>query len=237
MNNFQASSLLLTCHQVTKQYIECHQSVDILQSIHLEVNRGDSLAILGQSGSGKTTLLQILAGLTKPTSGDIIINNQSITSLSDKQLTAWRKHNIGFVYQYHYLLPELTALENIMIPLLLSSHHTITNIKAQAEKILIQIGLSHRKNHKPAALSGGERQRVAIARAIVHQPPLVLMDEPTGNLDHNNTNNIQELILHLQHTCHMSFIIATHDTILSQKMTQQYHLTQGHLVESEKRIS
>ncbi len=223
---------ILSCHHLTKHYREFNPVVEVLHSINLTLYAGESVAILGQSGSGKTTLLHLLAGLDRPSSGEVIVAQQSIFKLSDSRLTQWRKTHIGFVYQYHYLLPELTALENVAMPLLISPHCSILESKDRAFKLLKDMKLEHRINHKPSALSGGERQRVAIARAIIHNPVLVLMDEPTGNLDHKTAQHIHELIMDIQSTLNITFVTVTHDQTFSKRMERQYYLQQGHLVSS-----
>lgn len=186
------------------------------------------MAILGSSGSGKSTLLHLLGGLDTPTSGDVIFDGKKISSLSTNGRAELRNQKLGFIYQFHHLLPDFTALENVMMPLLIGG---MTRVKAQqkASEMLAAVGLSHRVNHRPAELSGGERQRVAIARAIVNEPALVLADEPTGNLDLHNADVIFDLLMDFNRQKWTAFLVVTHDLRLSGRLTRQLEMRDGYL--------
>lgn len=194
--------------------------IDVLSNVSFEIGRGESAALVGQSGAGKSTLLQIAALLEKPTSGDVLINGRSVLGLSDNEKTAVRRNNIGFVYQYHNLLPEFSALENVMIPQLMRGVAKNEALE-KAKELLDAVGLSHRLDHGPKKLSGGEQQRAAIARALANDPDIIIADEPTGNLDNTTANVVFELLLNLINTKKMSILMATHNLELAKMLDKK----------------
>lgn len=221
-------SPLLVCQDLCKCYQDGKIATNVLKNISFSINKSEMMAILGSSGSGKSTLLHLLGGLDTPTSGDVIFNGKKISSLSTSGRAELRNQELGFIYQFHHLLPDFTALENVMMPLLIGG---MTRMKAQqkADEMLAAVGLSHRVNHRPAELSGGERQRVAIARAIVNEPALVLADEPTGNLDLHNADVIFDLLLELNQQKGTAFLVVTHDLRLASRLTHQLEMRDGYL--------
>jgi len=222
------SENVLTCSALRKEFLQGPETVRVLDGIDLTVARGELLAIVGQSGSGKTTLLQLLGGLDKPTSGEVRVTGEAIAELSEKARSALRNRALGFVYQFHHLLPEFSALENVAMPLLIRGMSK-REAQARATPLLERVGLAQRLKHRPAALSGGERQRVAIARALVGEPGCVLMDEPTGNLDADNAASVQALLLELNQSVNTSFVIVTHDLAMAEKMGTVYRIDHGRL--------
>ncbi len=196
------------------------------------MNKNEMMAILGSSGSGKSTLLHLLGGLDTPSSGDVIFDGKKINLLSTNGRAKLRNQELGFIYQFHHLLADFSALENVMMPLLISG---ITRVKAQqkADEILAAVGLSHRINHRSAELSGGERQRVAIARAIVNEPTLILADEPTGNLDLYNADVIFDLLMDLNRQKGTAFLVVTHDLRLAGRLTRHLEIRDGHLQDNK----
>lgn len=223
---------VLSCHQVSKSYVQAASTLKVLQGINLTVNKGERIAITGPSGSGKSTLLSLLGGLDEPTDGEVIIAGKNIARLSESEKAQLRNHHLGFVYQFHHLLNEFSALENAAMPLLIRGEKRSIAYK-QAKEVLAAVGLESRVDHRPAQLSGGERQRVAIARALVSQPSCVLMDEPTGNLDKETADKVQALLLRLNQEFNISFIIVTHDLSMAADMQRHYRLQQGQLSELE----
>lgn len=223
------SSVLL--ENVKKVYRNGQEEVWALKGISLKIEKGQMVAVMGPSGSGKSTLLHIMGGIDYPTEGKVVINGLQIDSLNDKQLSKFRSENIGFVFQFHYLLPEFTALENVMIPIQIKGEK---NPKEKASDILKKFNLQHRLNHKPSQMSGGEQQRVAIARAVANDPSLLIADEPTGNLDSQNAKNVIMLFKHLNESKGMTIIIATHDIEIAKYCKYIYYMRDGMLVDIEK---
>ena len=205
-------------------------SLTILHDISFSVAEGDSLAIVGASGSGKSTLLHILGALDDATHGEVDFLGQNLSALSSNKQAALRNKHLGFVYQFHHLLADFTALENVAMPLMIGGAK-VTDAKQAAKALLDKVGLSHRMQHRPSELSGGERQRVAIARALVNKPDLVLADEPTGNLDHNTALSIYDLMRELNKESNIAFLVVTHDKELAAKMDRQMHMQDGLLVD------
>ena len=218
----------LTCEHVGKYFEEAGQRLEVLKDVNLVVRRGETVAIVGASGSGKTTLLQILGGLDLPSSGVVRIQGQAFAELSDGARGALRNRALGFVYQFHHLLPEFTALENVAMPLLVR-RRPVAEAEHEARQLLKRVGLGARLTHRPAQLSGGERQRAAVARALVTRPQLVLADEPTGNLDGNNARGVLELLLELNRELGTSLMIVTHALELAARMQRVLVLEDGRL--------
>jgi lipoprotein-releasing system ATP-binding protein len=189
-------------------------TLEVLKGVHLEVARGEIVSIIGKSGAGKTTLLQIIGTLDRPTSGKVIIDGQDVFSLNDKQLAAFRNKHIGFIFQFHQLLPEFTALENVCMPAMIA-RESETDYKPRAERLLKDLGLGERMSHKPNELSGGEKQRVAAARALMMSPDIILADEPTGSLDEKNKKELSELLLQLRKDYGQTILLVTHDKELA----------------------
>ena len=219
---------VLQCVDVIKSYSQGPQQVDVLKGVNLTVAAGVHIAIVGASGTGKSTLLNVLGGLDQPDRGEVLINDRKFSSCTDNQRGVIRNQHLGFVYQFHHLLPEFSALENVMMPLLIG-RKTTALAREKARLLLTDVGLQHRVEHKPSELSGGERQRVAIARALANDPACVLMDEPTGNLDTGNAGEIQKLMQRLSQTLDTSFVVVTHDHQFAQTMDQIYQLRDGKL--------
>lgn len=219
---------LLRCQSVYKTYKEAESEVKILENVSIAVNEGETLAILGSSGSGKSTLLHILATLDSPDSGEIFFKEQCLNLLSGKKQAMFRNQNLGFVYQFHHLLPEFTAQENVAMPLLIGNMNKKSALSMAADE-LDRVGLSHRLLHQPSQLSGGERQRVAIARALVNSPSVIMADEPTGNLDATTSTQIFDLIQSINKEYNTAFIIVTHDQSLAQKLDRILFLKNGKL--------
>ncbi|MDZ5112157.1 lipoprotein-releasing ABC transporter ATP-binding protein LolD [Pseudomonas putida] len=220
---------VLSCRNLGKSYDEGPESVQVLSGLNLELHAGERVAIVGSSGSGKSTLLNLLGGLDRPTQGSVWLAGEELSALGERARGLLRNRELGFVYQFHHLLPEFTAIENVCMPLLIG-RTSIPEARERAEALLKRVGLSHRFNHKPAELSGGERQRVAIARALVNRPGLVMLDEPTGNLDHHTAQGIQELMQELSSASRTAFLVVTHDLNLARQMDRVLKLDDGHLV-------
>ena len=219
---------VLQCHHLAKQFTDGGLNTQVLSDVNLSINKGDRLAIVGSSGSGKSTLLHLLGGLDEPSTGTVEIHGQNINNLSVNKLSQLRNKSLGFVYQFHHLLPEFTAVENVAIPLIIGGE-TPNLAQQRAEALLIKVGLGHRLIHKPSELSGGERQRAALARALITEPDCLLADEPTGNLDHRTALAIFDLILELNESLGTALIIVTHDTELASKMDRVSTLVDGKL--------
>jgi len=224
MNN----KTIISCQNLSKRFKEGKLDVEVLKGVSLTIEAGEKIAIVGSSGSGKSTLLHILGGLDLPSEGTVHILDKNIAELSDNERGLLRNQSLGFIYQFHHLLPEFTALENVAMPLLIGGL-SVADASAQASEILTKVGLGERLNHKPGQLSGGERQRAAIARALVTKPQAVLADEPTGNLDHKTALQIFELMQELNQELQTAFIIVTHDMQLAEKMDKIYSLVDGKL--------
>lgn len=221
---------ILTATQITKVYQEGKVTTAVLNGIDLVVNPGEKIAIVGTSGSGKSTLLHILGGLDVPTTGKVWLHRQCINELNETQRGNLRNQYLGFIYQFHHLLAEFTAIENVAMPLLMRKQVSIQQAKQQAIELLNKVGLSHRLTHRPSELSGGERQRVAIARALVTKPSLILADEPTGNLDHANAHAVFEILAELQTSLKTALLMVTHDRQLAQMADKQMILQNGQWV-------
>ncbi|MFJ3448012.1 lipoprotein-releasing ABC transporter ATP-binding protein LolD [Pseudomonas sichuanensis] len=220
---------VLSCRNLGKSYDEGPESVQVLSGLNLELHPGERVAIVGSSGSGKSTLLNLLGGLDTPTQGSVWLAGEELSALGERARGLLRNRALGFVYQFHHLLAEFTALENACMPLLIGKT-PIAEARERAEALLKRVGLGHRLNHKPAELSGGERQRVAIARALVNRPGLVMLDEPTGNLDHHTAMGIQDLMRELSTQSQTAFLVVTHDLNLARQMDRVLSLEDGRLV-------
>lgn len=219
---------VLSCQNLTKTFTDGALYVEVLQSINLTVAKGERLAIVGPSGAGKSTLLHILGGLDLPNKGEVFVAGRNMADMNDAERSHMRNQHLGFVYQFHHLLPEFTVLENICIPLLLRKTK-LPEAKEKAMNLLSKVGLENRRNHKLGQLSGGERQRTAIIRALVTDPLCVLADEPTGNLDSRTAERVYEMMLALNKELNTSLIIVTHDLQLAARMDRILHLENGRL--------
>ncbi|WP_458527354.1 ABC transporter ATP-binding protein [Onishia taeanensis] len=224
----KAGQVLLECQGLTRTYHEGPQDVTVLEGLNLEVRAGERVAVVGSSGSGKTTLLNLLGGLDRPSAGSVKVAGQSLAELGESQLGRFRNRHIGFVYQFHHLLAELTALENAALPLIVRGQSRKAACQRAAE-ILERVGMAKRSDHKPGELSGGERQRVAIARALITDPSLILMDEPTGNLDQTTAASILAMMDDLARTTACAFVVVTHDTGLAAHQDRVMKLDRGQL--------
>jgi lipoprotein-releasing system ATP-binding protein len=217
--------MMLSCKNIRKRY----GSLDVLRGVDLEIQKGEVVSLVGSSGAGKSTLLHILGTLDDPDSGEVWLNNQRIDALKGNALAAFRNRHIGFVFQFHHLLPEFTALENVCIPGWLG-HRRKKEVEQRGRELLGLLGLQERINNKPAALSGGEQQRVAVARALINQPDVILADEPTGNLDSANANELHRLFFHLRDRFQQTFLIVTHNEQLAEQCDRIVHMKDGHIV-------
>lgn len=224
------TEVVLQARDVHKSFRQGPVTLNVLQGINLEVRAGERVAIVGASGSGKTTLLQLLGGLDEPTSGHVLVDGQDIHELGEEARGNLRNRAIGFVYQFHHLLPEFSALENVAMPLLVRRMKT-SEARARASALLERVGLGERLDHRPYQLSGGERQRAAVARALVTEPRLILADEPTGNLDGVNAESVFTLLLELNRERRTSLVVVTHDLRLAARMERMLEIEQGLLRE------
>ena len=221
------SNIVLEAKDVQKHFTEGKTTVEVIKGLSLQVHAGEFVSIVGSSGSGKSTLLHVLGGLERPTEGMVFLNGERFDTLNETQRGFKRNQYLGFVYQFHHLLPEFNALENVTMPLMLRADSKYADVKKQAEYLLDRVGLSHRLTHKPGELSGGERQRVALARALVTKPAVMLADEPTGNLDRKTAMSIFELLTDLKKELNMAMLIVTHDEQLAQSADSILHMQDG----------
>ncbi len=223
-------SNIIECRSLCFSYSEGENKTTVLDNLNFEVKPGEKVAIIGQSGCGKSTLLNLIAGLGKSSTGDVLINNSNIAKLNEKDRTELRSKNLGFVYQFHHLLNDFSSLYNVSLPLLIRGIDKRKAVKL-AEDILKKVGLEKRLKHKPSQLSGGERQRVAIARAMISEPACLLADEPTGNLDANNAKDVLDLIVELNHSKRTALLIVTHDLSIANMMDRKLELSNQRLIE------
>ncbi|KFN42797.1 lipoprotein-releasing ABC transporter ATP-binding protein LolD [Arenimonas oryziterrae] len=222
------ANVVIRCRNLGKTYREGDLVTPVFENLQLDVMKGETVAIVGASGAGKSTLLHLLGGLDSASSGEVSVAGQAMSSLSDAQRGLLRNRALGFVYQFHHLLPEFTALENVMMPLLIVGE-SVAKARPKAQALLDRVGLTHRLGHKPGELSGGERQRAAVARALVTRPACVLGDEPTGNLDEKTASNVFELMIELNREIGTALVLVTHDRRLARRLDRTLELTQGRL--------
>jgi lipoprotein-releasing system ATP-binding protein len=217
---------VLVCRDLQRSFADAGTRLDVLRGVNLTIEPGERIAIVGESGAGKTTLLQLMGGLDLPTEGQVLIRGRDIAKLNGTRRGLLRNRELGFVYQFHHLLPEFSALENVAMPLLMRST-PVDEVRRSAEQLLQRVGLGERLHHRPGELSGGERQRAAVARALITRPAVVLADEPTGNLDHANGERVFELMLELNREFGSSLVVVTHDQVLAGRMDRILHLQDG----------
>lgn len=229
-NKVAPQNSFISVRDVCKSFIHGRTRIDVLKGIHMDLNEGDTLSIVGASGIGKSTLLHILGTLDRPDKGNIWFKGQDVLSFDDDMLAGFRNKAVGFVFQFHYLLPEFSAMENTMMPMLIKGANKNAAARA-AEEILVRVGLQDRLSHRIVTLSGGEQQRVAIARALILKPAILLADEPTGNLDRGNSERIHELLLELNNELRMVLIIVTHNMELASRLSRSVTIVEGRLAE------
>ncbi|MBF0265556.1 MAG: lipoprotein-releasing ABC transporter ATP-binding protein LolD [Gammaproteobacteria bacterium] len=231
MNNkvINNSLPLIHCQDLCQYFDDADERVTIFESLNLSLEQGESIAITGASGSGKSTLLYLLGGLEQPKTGTLHVDGVDLSKLSANKLAKFRNHTLGFVYQFHHLLPEFSALENVAMPLMIRGEN-ISDITERAKDLLVQVGLEHRIHHLPSMMSGGERQRTAIARALINEPKCILADEPTGNLDNKTARQVYELLLSLNEEYKTSLVVVTHDQDLAAQMQRKVVLHDGALI-------
>ena len=220
---------ILSAVGISKRYDSTAGSVSVLNDLNFELNAGDRVAIVGASGAGKSTLLNILGGLDRATSGKVLLGDTDLTSLDERALCNWRNENLGFVFQFHHLMPEFSALEAVAMPAQIAGN-SAKDALVMAEELLVALGLSGRLHHRPSRLSGGEKQRVAIGRALINRPLCLLMDEPTGNLDPKTADSVMRLMRDVVFE-DTGFVIVTHDPVIAQSTDRQYELSNGQLIE------
>lgn len=230
-NTSAPADSVLACRNLHKCFVQGPEQLNILNDINLDIGRGERIAIVGPSGAGKTTLLHMLGGLDTPSQGSVLVSGKDIAKMNDRERSRLRNRELGFVYQFHHLLAEFSALENAAMPLLIAGEKRATAF-ARSSELLDRVGLGHRLQHRPAQLSGGERQRVAIARALANSPACVLLDEPTGNLDGDTAESVQALLLELNRELQISLVIVTHDMRLAHRMDRILSLADGQLQEA-----
>ena len=231
--NDRSAEPVLECRKVVRRFREGSSTLEVLSGVELQVHAAERLAIIGASGSGKTTLLQIMGGLDDPTEGDVLVGGHPMATTGEIQKGELRNRYIGFIYQFHHLLPEFTAIENVAMPLLIRRVSKSQALE-DAAGLLERVGLGERLDHKPGELSGGERQRAAVARALITRPKLVLADEPTGNLDAGNGEHVLRLMLELNQELETSLVIVTHDHAIASRMDRVLELVDGRLVEQQQ---
>lgn len=220
---------ILSAVGISKRYDSAVGSVSVLNELNFELNAGDRVAIVGASGAGKSTLLNVLGGLDRATSGKVLLGDKDLTSLDERALCNWRNKNLGFVFQFHHLMPEFSALEAVAMPAQIAGK-SVKDALGMAEELLVELGLSERLHHRPSRLSGGEKQRVAIGRALINRPLCLLMDEPTGNLDPKTAESVMRLMSDVVFE-DTGFVIVTHDPVIAQSTDRQYELSNGQLIE------
>ncbi|MCL2765378.1 MAG: ABC transporter ATP-binding protein [Treponema sp.] len=231
MNDERNGQVLIRINNIVKNYVSGNETLHILKGINLEINEGITAAISGQSGSGKSTLLNIIGGLDRTDEGSVIIGNDEITSLSEKEISVYRSKKVGFIFQFHYLLKDFTALENIMLPAYIAGMKK-KEAAERAKALLADVRMEDRKSHFPSQLSGGERQRVAVARSMVNDPALILADEPTGNLDPQNSEIVTALLYESAQKWNKTMIVVTHDKKVAARACMQLVLENGRLAEA-----
>lgn len=227
-----ANTVLIRAERLCKSYVDSGSRIDILNDADLDLSAGETLAVVGASGIGKSTLLHVLGVLDRPEAGRLLFKGSDVYQFNPGDLARFRNRQVGFVFQFHHLLPEFSALENAMMPALINGARK-ESAREMAETILVRVGLQERLNHRVGKLSGGEQQRVALARALVLKPPVLLADEPTGNLDQKNSRQVHELFLELNEELHMTLVVVTHNMELAARMSRRVTINNGKLVETD----